>query len=680
MICLAIGRRFSTVRHTETGYHTAIVRCIAIGLGCLWLSTAALAQNPVLTIDNEFLNDTRLTSGLLVSGPPEVAREMAIIGSAMFDAANAASGLTYPSVAYVGGAVSGVSVDAAALTAGYTALRGIFANSIWAVTPGGSATLQTTVLNSIDATYATALATLGVTNVGTQCPGLTSVCGGISLGTSAGNDNLSARGYTVGNNVPHATDGSATSILLGISNPYTAGPNPPAGKYIPPNEVVPPGRVAMFPTWGSVAPSGLSPAQLTAAEATVPGPPAITSAAYAQSVLRTECGGNGRALSATIKAACASAGIGLETTAQARAALFWNDPGTTYQPPGHWLDIADSLIQSQPALQSTLQAARLASLVGQAENDAGIAAWDVKYKYLLWRPITAIQDCNSWNASFDTCDATWVSLIATPPHPDYVAGHPAFSGAAATIITADLGSLGVGDVPVTSVSDTYCNANSSTPLRSATTQLIVACTVPAGPSMFAYKGGNTIYSTPTGCVDVGGVPGVNGPLNTCALTTVVASDLACTSAGGTPTDIGPQITCTIVYNYSPVQSGCNDIVNGAPNAIVPDGANDSPLICPITETFPTVTDASSGENGAEFSRVVGGIHTDFSVEDALDLGNLLGQTLAAENNIPEPGTLSMLMLSVGLLTRLRRQRTARARSRRAPRVFRDRIGMTAENR
>src|SRR5205085_880909 len=114
----------------------------------------------------------------------------------------------------------------------------------------------------------------------------------------------------------------------------------------------------------------------------------------------TECQGNGRALSSAIKAACGAAGIGLETTAQATAALFWNDPGTTYQPPGHWLDIADSLIQSQPVLQSTLQAARLASLVGQAENDAGIVAWGVKYQANLWRPITAIQDCKTWNANF----------------------------------------------------------------------------------------------------------------------------------------------------------------------------------------------------------------------------------------------------------------------------------------
>jgi iron complex transport system substrate-binding protein len=47
------------------------------------ISVSSRAENPVVTINNQFLTDTRLTSGLLVAGPPEVAREMAIIDSAM---------------------------------------------------------------------------------------------------------------------------------------------------------------------------------------------------------------------------------------------------------------------------------------------------------------------------------------------------------------------------------------------------------------------------------------------------------------------------------------------------------------------------------------------------------------------------------------------------------------------
>lgn len=129
----------------------------------------------------------------------------------MFDAANAASGLTYKSVAWSGGAVSGVSVDAAALAAGYTALQAIFANNIWLgvgrTNIGGSPLLQTTVLNEINATYAAALNTLGIAQssstpnlsaCGNPSGGLVSLCGGISLGTAAGNANLTARGYKGG--------------------------------------------------------------------------------------------------------------------------------------------------------------------------------------------------------------------------------------------------------------------------------------------------------------------------------------------------------------------------------------------------------------------------------------------------------------------------------------------------
>lgn len=117
------------------------------------------------------------------------------------------------------------------------------------------------------------------------------------------------------------------------------------------------------------------------------------------------------------------------------------------------------------------------------------------------------------------------------------------------------------------------------------------------------------------------------------------------------------------YYFNPSQytlsggTGCNDIVNG--------GSNDSPLICPITETFPTISDASSGPNGAEFSRVVGGIHTPLAVEDALTLGDAVGEVLASENNIPEPDAFGLFAMALGFLASLRRLRSARPESRRS---------------
>ena len=95
-------------------------------------------------------------------------------------------------------------------------------------------------------------------------------------------------------------------------------------------------------------------------------------------------------------------------------------------------------------------------------SDVGVAAWTVKYQDNLWRPTTAINDggatCTggaTWNADFTTCDPGWTSLIATPPHPDYVAGHPAFSGAG-TAVLQDF--FGTDDVSFCSTSDPYLNS------------------------------------------------------------------------------------------------------------------------------------------------------------------------------------------------------------------------------
>jgi hypothetical protein len=52
--------------------------------------------------------------------------------------------------------------------------------------------------------------------------------------------------------------------------------------------------------------------------------------------------------------------------------------------------------------------------------------------------------------------------------------------------------------------------------------------------------------------------------------------------------------------------------------------NRSPLICPIAETYTSLSQASGGFLGAEFSRVVGGIHTPAAVVQALALGNAIG--------------------------------------------------------
>jgi hypothetical protein len=88
-------------------------------------------------------------------------------------------------------------------------------------------------------------------------------------------------------------------------------------------------------------------------------------------------------------------------------------------------------------------------------------------------------------------------------------------------------------------------------------------------------------------------------------------------------------------------TGCT--LNGIPQTVIGGGCNNaglvsvlnsdytanpayngSPLICPIAETYTSLSEASGGFLGAEFSRVVGGIHTAAAVVKALALGNAIG--------------------------------------------------------
>ena len=113
---------------------------------------------------------------------------------------------------------------------------------------------------------------------------------------------------------------------------------------------------------------------------------------------------------------------------QSELALFW--AGNT---PLYWNRIA---LQIAAARSLTLsQNAHLFALMNVAIADAGIACWDSKYRYVFWRPITAIRDPGSLNS-----DAAWIPwLPGTPAHPEYPSGHSTVSGAAAFILSQKFG-------------------------------------------------------------------------------------------------------------------------------------------------------------------------------------------------------------------------------------------------
>jgi hypothetical protein len=113
---------------------------------------------------------------------------------------------------------------------------------------------------------------------------------------------------------------------------------------------------------------------------------------------------------------------------QTDLAEFWN--GNT---PLYWNRIA-AQISAQRGL-SLAENARLFAALNVSMADAGIACWDGKYRYVFWRPITAIRT----GSAVIGPDPAWEPLLdvfpaGTPAHPEYPSGHSTVSGAAAFIL------------------------------------------------------------------------------------------------------------------------------------------------------------------------------------------------------------------------------------------------------
>ena len=122
------------------------------------------------------------------------------------------------------------------------------------------------------------------------------------------------------------------------------------------------------------------------------------------------------------------------TAEQTEIALFWADGGGTATPPGHWNSIAADVTLHQGT--SLLETARTFALLNIAMADAGIASWDAKYHYDLWRPIDAIRQADQDGNAGTLGDTAWIPLLKTPPFPTYTSGHSTFSGAANAVLTS----------------------------------------------------------------------------------------------------------------------------------------------------------------------------------------------------------------------------------------------------
>jgi hypothetical protein len=93
-------------------------------------------------------------------------------------------------------------------------------------------------------------------------------------------------------------------------------------------------------------------------------------------------------------------------------------------PGGHWIGITSvATRQAKSSFEDTVNAYANVSI---SLFDAFISCWDEKWKTLIVRPETLINQYY---------DEEWLPLLQTPPFPEYTSGHSVISRAAAVTLT-----------------------------------------------------------------------------------------------------------------------------------------------------------------------------------------------------------------------------------------------------
>jgi hypothetical protein len=218
-----------------------------------------------------------------------------------------------------------------------------------------------------------------------------------------------------------ANDGSDTAL---VDPNYPQGTDVGQWRFTPGS---PP--VAFAPGWGKVKPFGLKDAAQFR-----PRPP-----------LTPSCDGRGavscRRYAKDLEEIRRLGGDGVSTPSartadQTEIALFWLESS-----PFAWNRIARTVSTANHL--DLYQNARLFALLNAAQADGYIASWATKFHYGFWRPITAIREAANDGNPGTTADANWMSLMPTPPVPDYESAHAIQGAIAAEVIRKSLGAHAV---------------------------------------------------------------------------------------------------------------------------------------------------------------------------------------------------------------------------------------------
>ena len=191
-----------------------------------------------------------------------------------------------------------------------------------------------------------------------------------------------------------------------------------------------PGQQAWGPGWRAVQPFAVGDAQ--AYVNALSGPPELNSPAYTQAFEQVRDYGDVNSV--------------VRTDEQEKIALFWAyDRGGMGPPPVLYNRNLGEIVEQTG--NTPEQNARLFAMASIAQADAAIAAWDAKFKYNFWRPVTAIQEAGlggigDADGNPDTVEIpNWKPMGApgndansldddfTPPFPAWVSGHATMGAA-----------------------------------------------------------------------------------------------------------------------------------------------------------------------------------------------------------------------------------------------------------
>jgi hypothetical protein len=326
-------------------------------------------------------------------GPHRSSRALAMIHLAMYEAVNAIDG-RYSSYAGISRAASNTSMEAAVSQAAHDTLAALFQSQ--------ALELETVLRADL-----------------AQVPDGDRKVNGIDLGRRAAAAILTMR-----------TEDGSNKAEPRIAVEFMTSTEPGKWRQDPMSQI----PLALGAYWSEVKPFVL----LTADQFRIPAPPSLSSREYAVAYNEVKALGGDGILTPTNR-----------TAEQTKIGFWWAYDGVPFlgAPPRMYNDVTMNIAHEMGTDTDVMELSRLLALVNVAMADAAIAAWESKYYYQFWRPVTGIREATKRTSSSGLGDGnpstlgdpTFTPLGSpasnlpgpnfTPPFPSYPSGHATLGGA-----------------------------------------------------------------------------------------------------------------------------------------------------------------------------------------------------------------------------------------------------------